>query len=302
MWLAVSITWGQGANEIYYATSPDGYRFQMVGPAINMTGAPWGIYLLMNPFVLASPNGYEMYFVAGNNTSHPIWHAHSPDGLNWTVGSEILAPGPPGSWDDGFVGHPWVVSNGSANLLYYIGWSDRGGTYTSGMGVAVLDGYDHLDHRVGTEPVLGAGPTGSWDAGGITAFTFASGVYPTVYYLTALWSNPDQRIGTARSADGISWVRSADSGTPVLPDPNYSGESLVSLVYVSTEFGPRIYYFSSALPIWFGVLVPATTQVPGPPNPYCLPILTTAFAALVVIAVDAARESRPGRPRSREEE
>ena len=292
-WFTTQNQWTNGltivsTNEIYSAISGDGYRWHLVGSAINMTVSPWGSLFALEPFVELTPEGiYQMWFVGRNNSVGAIYHASSNDGLNWTIDSRVLSPGAPETWDDGNVWHPvFTFGPRFEHFLYYLAGNRENQSIPPRVGLAVLDGYDRLDHRVGNGSVFGPGATGAWDSGGIGSFTFLPGSPQTLAYVSPFCCTQGEGLGIAHSSDGVTWTRSSDTPVTIVPDPTYPSLGVLGIASVATDFGPRIYHTSIDSRYPAGILVPTTVQVPGPANPYYLPLLLASLGGVLAVIAD----------------
>jgi predicted GH43/DUF377 family glycosyl hydrolase len=152
-----------------------------------------------------------MWYTGENSTfSSQIGHATSTDGLTWTRDSAnpVLIPGP-SSWDSLNVGYASVILDGSVYKMWYTGeitTTFRIGYATSTNGTAWV--------KQGTAAVLDVGPTGSWDAKGVSepVVIKTGGTYKMWYHGGRLTAT--EGIGYATSPDGIVWTKS--SSNPVI--------------------------------------------------------------------------------------
>jgi predicted GH43/DUF377 family glycosyl hydrolase len=113
--------------------------------------------------------------------------------------------GPRGAWDERAVADPYVVQFGDWFYLYYLG-EDRARRQRLGVARS-RDGISWTKLR--GNPVLELGADGSFDENGVgePAVWQAQGWYWMLY--TGRARNEVRRLGLARSADGISWERTA---------------------------------------------------------------------------------------------
>jgi predicted GH43/DUF377 family glycosyl hydrolase len=171
------------------------------------------------PSVIPTAHGFEMYYSVFDGRT---WHtaaASSLDGRHWQPRGIWLSPDPR-TWE---------------------------GTYIAGNGAALEDG-DQLRHwyeagsktgvRIGLEltrrVVLDHGPYMSWDERAVAdPYVIRVGRYLYMYYLGQDRAEPPrQRIGVARSTDGVHWekLRSnpvLESGDPGSFDERGLGEPAV---------------------------------------------------------------------------
>jgi predicted GH43/DUF377 family glycosyl hydrolase len=144
------------------------------------------------------------YFSAGDPPR--IGLARSPEGRYWAKDDDpVFLPGSEGSWDERAVLEPCVVSSGNKLYMAYRG-EDRNGHARIGLAISA-DGR-HWS-RLRRNPVLSAGPEGSFDAKGVSrpALFNAHGCWWILF--TGFDSAGVRRIGLARSPDGIHWAKTA---------------------------------------------------------------------------------------------
>ncbi|HEY4301520.1 MAG TPA: hypothetical protein VGM73_11640 [Candidatus Didemnitutus sp.] len=197
----------------------------------------WDHVDLLNPSVLRTADGFEAFYSGFNGTIWQTGVATSPDGLTWTKqpGNPVLAPGATR------YARTAIAANGDAFIVggqvhYVFQGQDEHGTPTIGEGISV-DGrtFPILSSR----PVIDAGPKGAWDEVGVGDPSVIA--HGGTYYLYYLGMNAAgaQRIGVARSTDGVAWQKYAgnpivDAGPAGSFDENGIGEPAV--VFVAPNF------------------------------------------------------------------
>lgn len=164
---------------------------------------------VLNPSVL---HWRDKYWNLYSGFDGKTWHtgaAVSANGLDWTSRkSRILSPDP-STWEG-----PYIAANGSAlavdSMLFY--WFQAGKTKPS-IGLArSSDGHQWTKHPT---PVLDPGPRGSWDELGVADPYVIRASDGTLYlYYTGMDRAKRQRLGVARSGDGVRWEKSLDN--PIL--------------------------------------------------------------------------------------
>ena len=129
-------------------------------------------------------------------------------------GNPVLESGPNGNWDDSYIMEPCVTFDGTTYKMWYQG---NDGT-NNRIGYATSpDGVDWT--KVGSvNPVLSAGPSGSWDDDRVG---HPSVIFDGTTYKMWYRGNDGQtsRIGYAVSDDGTNWTK-VDSVNPVLDTGN----------------------------------------------------------------------------------
>jgi predicted GH43/DUF377 family glycosyl hydrolase len=171
----------------------------------------WESVDVLNPSVLRWRNRHwNLYSGFDGKTWHTGVAWSDDDGITWTGRRKILSP-QSGSWD-GSAG-TYIAANGSAlvvgDRLFY--WY-QGGRDLPRIGLArSSDGESWQTEPV---PVLETGPRGSWDERGVAdPYVIRQGQWLYLYY-TGMDRAQRQRLGVARSLDGIRWEKSLDN--PIL--------------------------------------------------------------------------------------
>lgn len=163
---------------------------------------------ILNPAVLLRDGLYYNFYSAYDGKT---WHtglAMSSDGVEWRNQGRILSP-QPDTWEGNY-----IAANGSALFdrgeFFY--WYVAGPRDKPNIGLArSRDGKTWRKHAV---PVLETGPRGSWDERAVAD----PGVLRVGDSLYMFYLGQDrarrQRLGLARSADGVRWQKLRDN--PVL--------------------------------------------------------------------------------------
>lgn len=155
----------------------------------------WDSVDTLNPSVVRRGNTYFNFY---SGFDGKLWHtglATSPDGIEWTRRGRGLSPP-----DDGY-----IAANGSAlfdgrEFLY---WYQSGSEPRMELARSP-DGIQWTRHP---QPVLRGGPRGSWDERGIAdPYVVRYGGWYYCYYLGQDRARR-QRLGVARSQDGVVWTR-----------------------------------------------------------------------------------------------
>ncbi|HZO55248.1 MAG TPA: hypothetical protein VFB63_21245 [Bryobacteraceae bacterium] len=151
----------------------------------------------------------EQWFNFYSGFDGKTWHtglATSPDGAVWTKQGKILSPDS-STWEGNY-----IAANGSARWFngefYY--WYQAG----SPPRIGLARSKDGRTWRKGAAPVVPFGPRGSWDERA-TADPYVIQVRDVLYlYYLGEDRARRQRLGLARSLDGIHWEKLR--GSPVL--------------------------------------------------------------------------------------
>jgi sucrose-6-phosphate hydrolase SacC (GH32 family) len=163
---------------------------------------------LLNPSVFRAGSGFTNYYSMFDGKT---WHtrvAESADGIQWRDTGKVLSPDP-ATWEGSY-----IAANGSA--LFYGGqiwyWYEAGARERLRIGLR-------------GQAVLEPGPWGSWDERGV-ADPYVIRVEPYFYlYYLGQDRGARQKIGVARSRDGVRWEKLRSN--PVLEGDDNVGEPAV---------------------------------------------------------------------------
>ena len=164
----------------------------------------WDHVDLLNPSVVRFKDNFVNYY---SGFDGQIWRtgiATSKDGITWDKysGNPVLEP-KPGEWDV-----KYIAANGSAvvhggKVLYFYQGVDKTGRIHIGLAIAE-DGFHFKRHPT---PVLSAGAPHTWESKAVAdPYVIEKDGYLYIYYL----GQDDlgvQRLGIARSKNGLSWDR-----------------------------------------------------------------------------------------------
>lgn len=174
---------------------------------------------VLNPSVVRGPSGLVNYYSAFDGRTWRTKIADSQDGRRWTNRADVLSPDAK-TWEGDY-----IAANGSA--LFFAGhiWH----WYVAGP-----RGANRIALQGEPRPVLDTGPYMSWDERAV-ADPYVIRVEP-YFYLYYLGQDravpPRQRIGVARSKDGVHWEKLRTNpilelGGPGAFDENGLGEPAV---------------------------------------------------------------------------
>jgi predicted GH43/DUF377 family glycosyl hydrolase len=177
-------------------------------PVLGPVPGGWDSGDVLNPVVVRR-NGLYYNFYSGYDGR--TWHtglATSRDGVAWTRHGKALSPGP-AAWEGGYIAANGAALHTGGEFLY---WYQAGPKDTPSLGLARSpDGQAWARHP---EPVLRPGPRGSWDERGVgDPDVIRIGPWFYMFYLGQDRARR-QRLGLARSRDGVRWQKLRSS--PVL--------------------------------------------------------------------------------------
>ncbi len=187
----------------------------------------WDSVDVLNPSVVRF-RGELLNLYSGFDGS--VWRsgaARSADGVSWERSQTAVLEPNPDSWEGGY-----IAANGSAlaegDSLKY--WYQAGPRNQTRIGLA--RSADGESWKKAPTPVLGPGASGQWDETAVgDPYVVSCG---QTYYLFYLGQNRFgvQRLGVARSPDGVNWQKShlnpiLETGAPGEFDENGLGEPAV---------------------------------------------------------------------------
>jgi len=159
----------------------------------------WDDVDALNPSIVKVGGTYHNLYSGFDGKT---WHtglASSSDGLKWTKLGRVLSPGP-AAWEGGY-----IAANGSAMVSgrEFLYWYQAGAPPAIGLARS-SDGLQWIKER---EPVLRPGPRGSWDERGVADPYVIEAVGRYYMYYLGQDRARRQRLGVARSEDGVHWQR-----------------------------------------------------------------------------------------------
>ena len=174
------------------------------GPVIARGGAgEWDAVDVLNPAVAKRDNSYFLFYSGFDGRT---WHtglAVSPDGFSWKKSGRVLSPDP-STWEGSSIAANGAVLAMGGEFFY---WFQAGPRENPQIGLARSpDGRRWQKH---TSPVLRNGPRGSFDERGV-ADPYVLRAQDGRMYLFYLGQDRArrQRLGVARSLDGVQWEKS----------------------------------------------------------------------------------------------
>lgn len=180
-----------------------GFRFEARGTPVIVRGAAGEFDFgdALNPSVVRSGGGLLNFYSGFDGRTWRTGLAASTDGVAWTRAGVVFAPDS-GTWEGGY-----IAANGSvirhAGELWH--WYQAGPKDSPRIGLARSP-----DGRKWTrlpQPVLNYGPRSSWDERALgDPYVVRAGGWFYLYYLGQDRARR-QRLGVARSLDGVRWEK-----------------------------------------------------------------------------------------------
>jgi predicted GH43/DUF377 family glycosyl hydrolase len=202
----------------------------------GLTGE-WDAVDVLNPSIVRYKGRLINYFSGYDGVTWRTGIATSEDGISWEKfkGNPILSPGKDG-WDKSYISANGAAIVRDGKIIYYFQGVDDSGITRIGLATSS----DDLSLAKLKEPVLSPGPSGTWESMAVAdPYVIQREGVLYLYYL-GMDDRYVQRIGVARSNDGIHWERF--TGNPILDvgakgtfDENGIGEP-------SIAYNPPYYY------------------------------------------------------------
>jgi len=173
-------------------------------PVLEPEPGSWDAVDVLNPAVVNRGGAYFNFYSGFDGKT---WHtglATSADGRHWTRRGKVLSPS---GWEGAS-----IAANGAALLVggEFLYWYQAGDPPRVALARSP-DGSKWTRHDA---PVVGCGPRGSFDErGAADPYVIRGGAHFFMYYLGQDRARR-QRIGLARSTDGVHWEKLKTS--PVL--------------------------------------------------------------------------------------
>ena len=214
----------------------------------------WEGTSISSPTVIKVGSGYKMWYQGRGMTFFKhfadLGLADSVDGITWvkSAGNPVLRPGDTGKWDDDYRGQVAVIYDAGLYKMWFTGarasgaWQTGYATSTDGINWQVYAG----------NPVLQAGPAGSWDemeADGPTVIK--DGALYKMWYHGCDAACTTYSIGYATSSDGITWNKAS---SPVLL-PTAGQWDQAGLLW------PRVFKNGVTYELWYHSFYRVTTKL-----------------------------------------
>ncbi|HUS06445.1 MAG TPA: hypothetical protein VMZ52_09125 [Bryobacteraceae bacterium] len=166
----------------------------------------WDSVDTLNPSLVRIGERYMNFYSGFDGKTWRTGLATSPDGITWARNGKILSP-EPASWEGSY-----IAANGAAarqnDMFFY--WYQAGDPPQIGLARSP-DGLHWNKHAT---PVISRGPRSSWDERGVAdPYVITAGPYTYLFYLGQDRARR-QRLGVARSRNGIQWEKFR--GNPIL--------------------------------------------------------------------------------------
>lgn len=236
----------------HLVTAQLSFQIQKHSEPVLRRGEPgeWDSVDLLNPSVIKKGNTFYNYYSGYNGRVWQTGLATSDDGVHWKKYSNnpVLTLSNGNAWDDSY-----IAANGSAieinNEVYYYYQGRNASSNKTSIGLA--KSVDWHKFQKEAKPVLTTGTDHTWDSKAVAdPYVIEYKDYYYMYYLGMDEMNV-QRLGVARSKDGVVWEKSSanpilDVGTKGSFDENGLGEPSVYfnapyfyMVYTGRDAGEK---------------------------------------------------------------
>ncbi len=186
----------------------------------------WDSADVLNPSVVRVDGTFYNLYSGFDGRTWRTGLAVSADGLSWLKQGRVISPDS-STWEADYIAANGSLLHNGTRFLYWYQAGERGHTR---IGLAVSP--DAYSWQKRAQPVLELGAPGTWDEAGL-GDPYVIGCGPD-YYLFYLGQNRRgvQRLGVARSSDGVHWQKSGanpvlDLGPPGSFDERGLGEPAV---------------------------------------------------------------------------
>lgn len=154
----------QAHGAVGLAMSTDGVTWTKYSGNPVITTSTVDIDLITNPYVIQVGSSFKMWYACQNPalSGLSICYATSNDGMSWVKQSSAVLQ--PSGWDHGGLYSPTVIYDGTIYGMWYTGGYNTGAATKIGYATS-QDGISWT--RDPNNPILSAGPSGAWDAGGV---------------------------------------------------------------------------------------------------------------------------------------
>lgn len=225
MWYTGGTDFTIATERISHAVSPDGISWTKTPQPVLLPGpaGSWDRGYVAAPHVIYHNGLYRMWYRGAADLTTldgaAIGYATSPDGVTWTRqgAGPVLSPAGGATWDANILWSASVLPDATGYRMWYSGCRCLGTCAAIQCRIGLATSPDGLSWtRHPANPVLGLGPTGSWDAG----TTYFPSVVPSVTAAGSLemwytgYGVTGVHIGHATSPDGVAWTR--DPANPVI--------------------------------------------------------------------------------------
>lgn len=179
------------------------FRFEQAPTPVLTRGqtGEWDSVDALNPAVVKHEGTYYNCYSGYDGAVWRTGLATSSDGVAWRKHGKVLSPGP-ATWEGNYIAANGSLLVSGGEFLY---WYQSGPKGAPRIGLARSP--DCRNWRKQPAPVLETGPRGSWDERAVgDPYVIRRGGDYFLFYLGQDRAGR-QRLGVARSRDGLKWVK-----------------------------------------------------------------------------------------------
>jgi predicted GH43/DUF377 family glycosyl hydrolase len=190
-------------------------------PVLGRGPEAWDSVDVLNPSVIPFHGGYLNLYSGFDGKTWRTGMATSPDGLAWTKAGQVLSPE---GWEANWATNGSALVEGGEILYWYVAGDPPR--------IAIARSHDGLAFTKEAQAVVPLGPSGSFDERGVSdPYVIRRGDFFYLFYLGQDRA-ARQRLGVARSRDGLAWEKLRanpvlELGAPGTFDENGLGEPAV---------------------------------------------------------------------------
>jgi predicted GH43/DUF377 family glycosyl hydrolase len=219
LWLAGCGHYGEFTLPLLDGSAPAPLKVTLEAqPVMSPDVKGWDSAEVLNPSVVAHDQQYWNFYSGYNGKIWQTGVATSADGIAWTRKGLAVSPDANG-WGRGY-----IAANGSALwrngefLIWY-----EAGEHEGEKRIGLARSTDGVHFRKEAKPVLDVGPYESWDERDVAdPYVIEVGEWLYMYYLGQDRARR-QRIGVARSQDGMNWEKLRSNPVVEMAQPGSGG-------------------------------------------------------------------------------
>jgi len=261
--------WYQGyssMSRIGYATSTDGINWTKHpnNPVLDLgSSGAWDYHGVGEPTVIKDGTLYKMWYAGYDGWWWRIGYATSTDGINWTKYSNnpVLSEGAVGSWEEGHVGTPSVIKDGST---YHMLYGSKDSSDISRIGYATSsDGIQWTKSPNNPELNPGLGNQ-QWDNGDVAHPTFFKDNNEGVFKVFYRGMSEDTGSG---SSYGIGYATATALTQATTGGCDFNGDGKTDILWRNKSTGQNVVWLMNGTALssysWIDTVADTNWQIVG---------------------------------------
>ena len=253
-------------SRIGYATSTDGINWTKHpnNPVLDLgSSGAWDYHGVGEPTVIKDGNLYKMWYAGYDGWWWRIGYATSTDGINWTKYSNnpVLSEGAVGSWEEGHVGTPSVIKDGST---YHMLYGSKDSSDISRIGYATSsDGIQWT--KSSNNPQLNPGlGNQQWDNGDVAHPTFFKDNNEGVFKVFYRGMSQDTGSG---SSYGIGYATATALTQATSGGCDFNGDGKTDILWRNKSTGQNVVWLMNGTALssysWIDTVADTNWQIVG---------------------------------------